>query len=211
MWTLRRFLRISWTKHMSNEEILLRVNAHRQLLDVVKQQETSYLGHISREPEYILLKIILIGKIEGKRRPGRRQHSWLRNIRIWCDIRRCHFIQMCRRGHDSHCAMNAYTLHWAYDTIRRRRRYIKFLWCIYAVMYFFRRESMSDNIATQRYVMNYTSLQFARSIEVWLWILITIQYSVILLLTTSFVVLLSLSELACSSSSRAVHPSIGSF
>jgi len=34
----------------------------------------------------------------------------------------CHFIQMCRE-HDPHCAINACTptLHWAYNTIRRRR------------------------------------------------------------------------------------------
>jgi len=36
---------------MPNEEILLRANTHRQLLNVLKQQKTSYLGHILRGPD----------------------------------------------------------------------------------------------------------------------------------------------------------------
>lgn len=86
MWILRRLLKIPWVDHVSNEQVLQRARTHRQLLDIVKERKTSYLGHILRGPRYILLKTILMGKIEGKRGPGRKQHSWLRNIRNWCNI-----------------------------------------------------------------------------------------------------------------------------
>ncbi|KPI93474.1 hypothetical protein RR46_10734 [Papilio xuthus] len=36
---------------------------------------------------YKLLQLIMMGKIEGKRRAGRRKKSWLRNIREWTGIR----------------------------------------------------------------------------------------------------------------------------
>jgi len=49
-------------RDMLNEEVLIRANTHRQLLNVVKQQKTLYLGHILWELKYILLKSIPIGK-----------------------------------------------------------------------------------------------------------------------------------------------------
>jgi len=50
---------------MSNEQILHRANTHLQILDIIKQRKTSYLGHILRE--YPNTKIILTGKIKRKR------------------------------------------------------------------------------------------------------------------------------------------------
>jgi hypothetical protein len=44
---------------MSNEEVLLCANRHRQLLEIIKQWKTSYLGYILRGLKYILLKAIL--------------------------------------------------------------------------------------------------------------------------------------------------------
>ena len=86
MWTLRRMLRISWTEHITNDDVLLRAGVERELLNIVKQRKTSYLGHILRGSRYFIPKLIVQGKIEGRRGPGRKQHSWLRNIREWCGI-----------------------------------------------------------------------------------------------------------------------------
>ena len=87
MWTLRRLLRIPWTAHRSNEEVLEMAGVQRELLHIVKNRKISYLGHILRGDRYSIPKLILQGKIEGRRGPGRKQHSWLRNIRDWCGIR----------------------------------------------------------------------------------------------------------------------------
>jgi len=66
---------------MSNEEVLHRANTYQQILDIIKQRKTSYLGHILLGFKYIFLKIILIKKIERKRELSYKQYSWLRNIR----------------------------------------------------------------------------------------------------------------------------------
>ena len=42
-----------------------------------------YLGHIMRNQKYELLQLIVQGKIQGKRKPGRRRTSWLKNLRQW--------------------------------------------------------------------------------------------------------------------------------
>jgi len=87
MWLHRRMLRIPWTQHATNENVLRRANPERQLLMTVKCRKTSYLGHILRGYKYRLLQLILKGKIEGRRGAGRKQLSRLRNIRDWTDIR----------------------------------------------------------------------------------------------------------------------------
>lgn len=83
MWVFRRMLRVPWTEHATNDSILERVNRDRELLCIVKRRKTAYLGHILRNNKYRLLHLIIQGKIEGKRGPGRRQLSWMKNIRDW--------------------------------------------------------------------------------------------------------------------------------
>lgn len=83
MWILRRLLKIPWTAHVTNEEVLRRAQCDRELLHIIKQRKTAYLGHIVRGSRYDILKLIMEGKIEGKRGLGRKKHSWLKNIRDW--------------------------------------------------------------------------------------------------------------------------------
>ena len=39
-----------------------------------------------RNPKYEMLHVIIQGKIEGKRGPGRRKTSWLQNLRQWYGV-----------------------------------------------------------------------------------------------------------------------------
>lgn len=83
MWIFRRALRISWTKKIANEEVLRRVKRERELVNVIKARKLEYLGHIMRGERYGILRLIMEGKIAGKRSIGRRRMSWLRNLREW--------------------------------------------------------------------------------------------------------------------------------
>lgn len=86
MWCYRRMLRISWTQKVSNERVLQRVGKSRDLLLTIKKRKVAYLGHVLRHEKYDLLQLIMMGKIAGRRRVGRRKKSWLRNIREWTKI-----------------------------------------------------------------------------------------------------------------------------
>jgi hypothetical protein len=83
LWCYRRMLRIPWTAHISNERVLETVHKERELINIIKMRKVQYFGHIMRGPKYRLLRLIIQGKIEGKRWVGRKQLSWLRNIRQW--------------------------------------------------------------------------------------------------------------------------------
>lgn len=86
MWCYRRMLKIAWTEKVRNTEILERIEKERELLTTIKKRKMQYLGHILRGPKYELLQTIMYGRIEGKRWIGRKNLSWLRNIRQWTNM-----------------------------------------------------------------------------------------------------------------------------
>lgn len=86
MWVLRRMLKIPWTEHATNEEVLNRMGIERELLQTVKRRKAAYLGHIFRNSKYQFLQLIMEGKIEGRRGIGRKKFSWLKNIRDWTNL-----------------------------------------------------------------------------------------------------------------------------
>lgn len=84
MWLYRRILKVPWTDHVTNVDILKKMKKEKEVLTIVKTRKIQYLGHIMRNGNrYHLLQSILQGKIPGKRSVGRRRISWLKNIRTW--------------------------------------------------------------------------------------------------------------------------------
>ncbi|CAH2229684.1 jg15966 [Pararge aegeria aegeria] len=81
MRAFRRMLAISWTRKAPNEEVLRRVNQRRELLHTFKIRKVLCLGQVLRHERYGLLQLIKVGKVAGRRGVGRREKSWLRNIR----------------------------------------------------------------------------------------------------------------------------------
>ena len=47
MWCWRRMEKISWTDHVRNEEVLLRVNEQRNILHEIRKRKANWIGHIN--------------------------------------------------------------------------------------------------------------------------------------------------------------------
>jgi len=62
--------KISWTDHVRNEKVLLRVNEQRNILHEISKRKANWIGHILRRN--CLVKQIIEGKIGGGRVTGRR-------------------------------------------------------------------------------------------------------------------------------------------
>ena len=60
MWCLRRMEKVSWTDHVRNDEVLLRVNEQRNMLHEVRKWKANWIGHILRR------NCLLQQDIEGK-------------------------------------------------------------------------------------------------------------------------------------------------
>ena len=55
--------KISWTHHVRNEEVLLRVKEQRNILHEIRKRKANWIGHILRRN--CLLQRVIEGKIEG--------------------------------------------------------------------------------------------------------------------------------------------------
>ena len=77
--------KISWTDHVRNEEVLLRVNEQRNILHEIIKRKANWIGHILHRNW--LLKQVIEGKIKGQievtRRQGRRRKKLLDDLNLW--------------------------------------------------------------------------------------------------------------------------------
>ena len=75
--------KISWTDHVRNEEVLLRVNEQRNILHEIRKRKANWIGHVLRRN--CLLKQVIEGKIKGEmemiRRRGRRRRKLLDDLK----------------------------------------------------------------------------------------------------------------------------------
>jgi hypothetical protein len=77
MWCWRRMEKISWTEYVRSEEVLLRVNEQKNILQQISKRKTNWIGYILLR-NYFLQQVIegkLKGGIEvtGRRRRRRRK------------------------------------------------------------------------------------------------------------------------------------------
>jgi len=71
MWCWRRLLRVSWTARRSNHSILKEINPEYSLEGLMLKLKLQYFGHLMGRANS-LEKILMLGKIEGRRRRGDR-------------------------------------------------------------------------------------------------------------------------------------------
>ena len=84
--------KISWTDHVRNEEVLLRVNEQRNILHEIRKRKANWIGHVLRRN--CLLEQVIEGKIKGQievtRRRGRRRKKlldYLKDRRGYCKLK----------------------------------------------------------------------------------------------------------------------------
>ena len=68
-WCYRRMLRISWTEHVTNEEVFNRTNTKTTLLDGLLKRRLAFLGHLARKGG--ITHDLMIGRLCGPRPRGR--------------------------------------------------------------------------------------------------------------------------------------------
>ena len=63
MWCWRRMEKISWTNHVKNEDVLLRVKEQKNIVHKIRKRKANWIGHILRRN--CLLQRVIEGKIKG--------------------------------------------------------------------------------------------------------------------------------------------------
>ena len=78
LWCWRRLLRVPWTPKRSNQSILKEISPEYSLEGLMLKLKLQYFHLMQRTDSFE--KTLMLGKIEGRRRRGRRRMRWLDGI-----------------------------------------------------------------------------------------------------------------------------------
>ena len=79
LWCWRRLLRVTWTARRSNQSILKEISPEYSLEGLMLKLKFQYFGHLMWRTDS-LVKTLMLGKIEAKRRMGWQRMRWLNGI-----------------------------------------------------------------------------------------------------------------------------------
>ena len=85
LWCWRRLLRVPWTARRSKQSILKEISPEYSLEGLMLKLKLQYFGHLMWRPD-LLEKILMLGKIEGRRRRGWQKMKWLDGITDLMDM-----------------------------------------------------------------------------------------------------------------------------
>ena len=81
MWVYRKMLKISWIQKIRNEDVMKMINTKEYVVPTIKKRQLSFFGHMIRRDN--MHRLLLEGKIDGKRGRGRPRAEWMDNIFEW--------------------------------------------------------------------------------------------------------------------------------
>ena len=75
--------KISWTDHVRNEDILLRINEQRNILHEIRKRKANWIGHILHRNCLLkqVIEVNIKGEMEVTRRRGRRRKKLLDDLK----------------------------------------------------------------------------------------------------------------------------------
>ena len=79
LWCWRRLFRVPWTARRSNQSILKEISHGCSSEGLMLKLKLQYFGHLMRRADSFE-KILMLGKIEGRRRRGQQRTRWLGGI-----------------------------------------------------------------------------------------------------------------------------------
>ena len=85
LWCWKRLLRVTWTARRSNQSVLKEISPEYSLEGLLLKLKLQYFGHLMRRTDSFE-KILMLGKIEGRRRRGQQRMRWLDGITYSMDI-----------------------------------------------------------------------------------------------------------------------------
>ena len=111
LWCWRRLLRVPWTARRSNQSILKEISPGYSLEGLMLKLKLQYFGHLMWRTDWFK-KILMLGKIEGRRRRGRKRMTWLVGVTVLMDLSLSKLQELVTDREAWHNAVHGVTKSW---------------------------------------------------------------------------------------------------